>query len=296
MTTLDMDHDQTHFDRHTPPAARVASGAEVRFRIRNPYGAIVDAGEPYRMPNRGNPIVGPVHVEGASPGDALRAEILAVRPLADHGYVMLYPNKGGFKRDWDRVHLRRVALRADGVEIARGLTAPYRWMVGKIGVAPAGEAVASGAPGRHGGNLDNRHLGPGASLYLPVRVEGALFCLGDVHAAMGDGESGVSGVETDAEVDVRLSVVPAWPHAHPIATTAATIQAMGFGATLDEAAVDALYAARHILEVHGAAAPADAALWISAAADLEVCQIVNPVAGMRVSLPRPNLPGGPYFD
>jgi acetamidase/formamidase len=155
-----------------------------------------------------NPVSGPVFVKGAQPGDVLEIELLELRPR-DWGWTALIPGFGlladEFPDPWLRIS--RVDPERDRVVWSDGISLPYRPFPGTIGVAPAEPGQHSIVPpSRWGGNIDTKHLLPGTTLYLPVGVQGALFSLGDTHAAQGDGEVCGTAIETAMEVAVRLSV------------------------------------------------------------------------------------------
>jgi acetamidase/formamidase len=155
---------------------------------------------------RVNPVSGPIFVKGARPGDTLVVELLEFRPR-DWAWTAIIPGFGllaeEFPEPW---------LRISGVDSQRGavsfgdrVTLPLAPFSGNLGVAPAEPGAHSVIPPRRwGGNLDIKHLGAGATLLLPVGVEGALFSLGDTHAAQGDGEVCGTAVETAMDVLVRL--------------------------------------------------------------------------------------------
>jgi acetamidase/formamidase len=157
---------------------------------------------------RVNPITGPVFVRGARPGDVLAVEILELAPH-DWGWTAIIPGFGLLADEFTEPWLRISEVRAEHGVVRFGdqVTLPFAPFPGTIGVAPE-------EPGRHpvlpprrwGGNLDIKHLQPGTTLYLPVGVKGALFSLGDTHAAMGDAEVCGTAVETAMDVTVRLTV------------------------------------------------------------------------------------------
>ena len=116
---------------------------------------------------------------------------------------------GGFMGDLVKEAVTRVAKVTDNTVEFCGIKQPIRPMIGVIGVSPGAnqEGVPTATPYNHGGNLDTTDMTEGSILYLPVREDGAFFALGDCHAAMGDGEVCISGLEIDADVMVRLSVI-----------------------------------------------------------------------------------------
>ena len=155
-----------------------------------------------------NPITGPVYVRGAEPGDVLAVEILELRPR-DWGWTAIIPGFGlladEFTEPWLRIS--QVDGRRGRVSFADDISLPFAPFPGTIGVAPPEPGRHSVIPPRRwGGNMDIKHLQPGCTLYLPVGVQGALFSVGDTHAAMGDGEVCGTAVETAMEIAVRLTV------------------------------------------------------------------------------------------
>src|SRR5213080_3506409 len=150
-----------------------------------------------------NSATGPVAVKGAEPGDSLIAEILDVRPI-DVGFACLIP---GFGQLIEQIEspVTRLFRVADGwIEMNDRVRFPAKPMVGVVGLATDGETLTNGLAGRHGGNLDDHLHGKGARIFFPVRQEGGLFAVGDMHASMGDGEICFTGVEIAGEVDIRF--------------------------------------------------------------------------------------------
>ena len=156
---------------------------------------------------RGHPLTGPVFVEGASPGDTLQVDVLEVKPAAV-GWTAIVPGLGLLSEDFLSPHLHMWDL-SGGTHALLGdrIRIPLEPFCGVMGVAMA-------APGEHptlppsrvGGNIDVRQLVAGASLYLPVEVEGALFSVGDAHAAQGDGEVCVTAIEMSSVTTLRFTV------------------------------------------------------------------------------------------
>ncbi len=201
------------WDNGLEPALSVESGAEVVLHVRDASdeqispGSGVDAVAGLDF-SRVNPVSGPVEVRGAVAGDVLAVEILEFAPR-DWGWTALIPGFGlladEFPDPWLRIS--KVDSERRRVQFADGITLPYEPFPGTIGVAPA-------EPGEHaivppsdwGGNMDIKHLRAGSTLYLPVGVDGALFSVGDTHAAMGDAEVCGTAVETAMDITVRLTV------------------------------------------------------------------------------------------
>ncbi|NLY20498.1 MAG: acetamidase [Tissierellia bacterium] len=166
--------------------------------------------------NKANPTAGPVYVEGAEVGDVIVADILDIK-VGDKGFACSVPESGPLN-DVSEIRTKIIDIKDD--------TAYYndiKWkidpMVGVIGTAPAEGEIPCGLAGNHGGNMDSKLIRKGSRVYLPVRVEGGLFQLGDLHATMGDGEVSGTGIEICGEVLVRLSLIKNFELNWPVTET-----------------------------------------------------------------------------
>ena len=201
------------WDNSIAPVLEIESGETVELETADASGGQLSADStPADVAaldfDRVNPVTGPVFVRGAQPGDVLAIEILELRPHA-WGWTAIIPGFGlladEFTSPWLRIS--EVDAAAGRVRFADDITLPFAPFPGTIGLAPAEPGSHSIVPPRRwGGNMDIKHLQPGSTLYLPVGVEGALFSVGDTHAAMGDGEVCGTAVETAMDIAVRLTV------------------------------------------------------------------------------------------
>lgn len=200
------------WDNSFEPAIRVAPGEALTFEVTDASsGQFTQSTTSADVPKldfaRVNPVVGPVFVEGAQPGDALLVEILDLKE-SGWGWTAAIPGFGLLADDFPdpAYHLSRYS--ADGVEFEPGIRLPFRPFAGTMGLAPAEPGLHSIVPPRDvGGNMDIRDLTIGARLWLPVQVPGALFSVGDTHAAQGDGEVCGTAVETSMDVHLRFDLV-----------------------------------------------------------------------------------------
>jgi acetamidase/formamidase len=184
----------------------------------------VTAAFPNNNPNRGpggHILTGPVYVEGAEPGDALEVKILSIDLPIDYGYNGCsgqQPLSANCRQGASTLILKlnREAMTS---EVLPGIVLPLKPFFGSMGVAPAPELgrVSSNPPGKHAGNMDNRELVAGSTLWIPVFVPGALFEVGDGHAAQGDGEVDQTAIETSLrgrlQLTVRKGMALTWPRA-----------------------------------------------------------------------------------
>ncbi|EHM54952.1 hypothetical protein HMPREF9080_01063 [Cardiobacterium valvarum F0432] len=159
-------------------------------------------------------------------------------------------------------------------------------MIGVIGTAPAGEAVSCGTPDAHGGNMDTKIISEGTTLLLPVNVAGALLAMGDLHAAMGDGEVGVSGLEIKGVVEVEVHVIKGRPYPQPLAIMADACHTIASAPTLDQAAEMVTLMMSDLLCAHGGLDANRAIALQSIAGDVHICQMVDLNRTCRFTLPR----------
>jgi len=231
---------------------------------------------------------GPIAVRGALPGDELMVEIVSIDFLQDWGWNLILPGMGTLPDMFSQPHWMHVAIdRARGiVTMPWGLelkTAPF---FGIIGVAPPPGMgrVTSVIPGPFGGNIDNRHLGAGAVLHLPVFNPGALLSVGDGHAVQGDGEVCLTAIETALSATLRVTLANNTGITRPWAETPSHVITMAFDPDLDAAAASAVREMVKLIEARAGRSAAEAYTLCSIAADVHVTQLVNVHKGVHVML------------
>jgi amidase len=229
-----------------------------------------------------NPATGPVFVEGAEPGDVL--SVLVERIEVAHRGVMAVSGDFGVLRDrFEGISFAMIAIEG-GLALVAGASVPVRPMIGVIGVAPEGAPVPCGSPGSHGGNMDTRLIGEGATLYLPVFVPGALLAAGDLHAAMGDGEICGTGVEVAGSIQLRVDIRRDVELVNPVVETLEVVATIASAETLDEAADVATRDMADLLIQRLGLSAADATMLMSAAGQLQVSQVVDPLKTARYAM------------
>lgn len=281
--------DQRHhvWDRNLPPVVEVDSGSTVTLEVTNASGGQIGPGASVETIrsfdlDRVNPVTGPVYVRGAEPGDTLVVHVVSV-DVETWGWTANIPGFGLLADRFPKPHIRISRITDRYAELLPGIRVPVQPFVGTIGVAPA-EAGSHPIlpPGRHGGNMDIRQVSAGSRVWLPVGVRGALFSLGDTHAAQGDGEVCGTAVETDSTVTVRLELLRGRHLNSPIVEThpfsgrsGRTVATTGIGPDLFEAAREATW---HMIEVivrETGIDPLDAYLLASVAGDLKISEVVD---------------------
>lgn len=239
--------------------------------------------------NRINSATGPVAVRGAMPGDSLVAEILDVRPVS-WGVATLIPGFGQLIDDVRAPLTRRFELIDGEVHMNDRVRFPARPMVGVVGVATDGETLSNGFAGRHGGNLDDHLHGPGARILFPVRQRGGLFAVGDMHAAMGDGEICFTGVEIAGEVDIRFDVLKGRQATWPVTELADRWVPHATADTYEEALALCAEEACRLLVDEWDFTSEDAFVFLSVACDAGVAQACKPAPGGFGTIARFSIP------
>lgn len=231
----------------------------------------------------GNPVTGPLYIEGARPGDMLKVKIekIATGPV---GIVVVGPKSGCMREKFPIREIRRVTVKDGAARFNDKLSIPVRPMIGTIGTAPAEGEIPSIAPGDHGGNMDCTRIGEGASLYLPVFCEGGLLSMGDVHAVMGDGEVEDCGLEIEAEVTVTVDVVKSPGIAWPLLETEDAWIAIASRKTVDEAWQTADRQMFEFMTKQAAIGEYEAGMLLTLTGDLVFCQTVNPLMTVRMEM------------
>ncbi|KAI0737177.1 Formamidase [Daedaleopsis nitida] len=287
------------WDNSIPPAIRVSSGDTVTFDCLDASNGQITpsstvAGLASLVFTQLDQVNGPVHISGALPGDTLRVDVLSIE-TATWGWTALIPGFGLLADEFPAPALKLWTLDRDNgyawFDEQKGIKIPLRPFAGEMGVAPAKDGAHSTIPPyATGGNIDTRHLTAGSTLYLPVDVEGALFSIGDGHAAQGDGGT---AIETPIKVTVRLTVLKDKPYVKtphfitrsPHGTDEEFYATTGVDSDIREATRSAV---RHMIAFLGAEhglSPVDAYMLCSVAGDLRMHEVVdmpNYVIGMML--------------
>lgn len=297
-----------YYDASTPPVLRVQSGDTVEIQtlfggvdpaqleaaglppgqveqsLRDIYKQVIDKGP------GGHILAGPIYVEGAHPGDALEVQIQSIRLAIPYAYNRFVPGRGELPDDFPYARLRVIPLDEKRMvaHFAEGIDIPLRPFFGSLGVAPpeVSGRISSAPPWIHGGNMDNKELVAGATLFLPVHAPGALLLVGDGHAGQGNGEVDLSALETSLtgtfHLIVRKDLHLRWPRAE----TPTHYITMGFNEDLNEAAKMALREMIDFLVSEKHLSRDNAYMLSSVAADLSITQLVDGNKGVHASIPK----------
>ncbi len=288
--------DQTHarWSRAIPPILTVQSGAVIEAYLEEasdqqltPESTVEDLATLSFDPI--HPLTGPVYVEGAEPGDLLAVTLHQIE-IGGWGWLANVPGFGFLAEQFPEPYLRIFEFEPGDTSVgfAPGIRIPLRPFPGVMGVAPDTDSMLVTIPPRqNGGNMDDRDLVEGTTVYFPVLVEGALFSLGDPHIAQGDGEVGGTAIEGPLRVVYELEVIKgAGPIPSPQYETDEFYAVTGFAPTIDEAARNAVEAMIDYLVASKDLSRAEAYALASIAGDLKISEVVdvpNMLVAMRIS-------------
>ena len=292
--TLGVENTHNRWSSTIPPQLTVPSGAVVEvFTKEASDGQITESTTAEDLLNVDfdliHALTGPIYVEGASPGDLLAVTLHEIE-VQGWGWAGIFPGFGFLADEFTGPWIRGFPMEPGATEVRFNddITIPLAPFAGVMGVAPATDSMLVTIPPRtNGGNMDNRHMIAGTTVYFPVQVEGALFSIGDAHAAQGDGEVSGSAIETPVRVvfevevmeNTRGMVEPQYESDDYYAVT-------GFATTIDEAARKATrYMIDYLVAEHGLT-PEEAYVLCSIAGDMKISETVD-VPHMLVSMHMP---------
>jgi acetamidase/formamidase len=310
MAEFELVAEPTHsaWNRELEPRLEIESGDTVHFGCLDASGGQVKPGSTVGdflgiERDRIHALTGPVYVKGAAAGDVLEVEVLEVAHKG-WGWTSTIAGLGFLDERFTEPSLFHWALDGKASRSLAPAVLPLRPFCGVMGVAPGEPGVfKTRPPGAFGGNMDVRDLATGATLYLPVFNTGALFSCGDAHAAQGDGEVCINGIECPADVTLRFKVHKGKPLAGPLVDAPASAADASGMWTVIESSPDALVAAKaatsRMVDLLGAGwgfSELHAYLLCSVAMDLRLAQVVNrPMVTVAASVGKSLLPGRRLF-
>ena len=294
-----------YYSADAPPVLRVKSGdiVEVHTMITSDPDQLEHAGVPPAQVEQalrdifrevkdrgpgGHVLNGPIFIEGAEPGDVLEVRIVSIRLAIPYAYNGFWPGNGFLPEDFPYPKFKIIPLDEKRMvaNFAPGIEIPLHPFFGSMGVAPPAGRISSNPPWIHAGNLDNKDLVAGTTLYIPVHAPGALFEVGDGHAGQGDGEVDITAMETSLigtfQFVVRKDMHLLWPRAE----TPTHFITMGLHEDLVEATklavhemIDFLMSTRHLSRD-------EAYMLSSVAADLHITELVDGNKGVHMMIPK----------
>jgi len=296
-----------YYDANTPPVLRIKAGdtVEIQTLITSTPKRLEAAGVPPAQVEQslrdiveqvkdkgpgGHILTGPIYVEDAQPGDVLEVRILAIRLAIPYAYNGFGPGRGFLPEDYPYPKIKIIPLDEKRMvgRFAPGIEIPLHPFFGSMGVAPPETSgkISSNPPWIHAGNLDDKALVAGTTLFIPVHAAGALFEVGDGHAGQGNGEVDITAMETSLigtfQFVVRKDMHLRWPRAE----TPTHIITMGLHEDLNEATKLAVHEMIDFLMNEKHLSRDDAYMLSSVAADLSITELVDGNKGVHMAIPK----------
>jgi acetamidase/formamidase len=296
-----------YYDAKAAPVLQVKSGdtVEIQTLITSTPKRLEDAGLPADQVEQslrdittqvtekgpgGHILTGPIYIEDARPGDVLEVRIQKIRLAIPYAYNAFGPGRGYIPDDFPYSKMKIIPLDEKRMvaHFAPGIEIPLHPFFGSIGDAPPESAgrFSSNPPWIMGGNMDNKDLVAGTTLYLPVHAPGALFEVGDGHAAQGDGEVDITAIETSLigtfQFIVRKDMHLKWPRAE----TPTHYITMGFNDDLNASATLAVREMVDFLTTEKHLSRDDAYMLASVSADLHITELVDGNKGVHMMIPK----------
>jgi amidase len=282
MQRLSREKYTTVLDPTLPPAITVASGEELMVETWDAYMGVWGAHE---QPTVLGPATGPIAVNGAQPGDALKVEILAITPgpSAMHD---VRAGRGFLGEEFTTRQPTVMPIQEGQLLFPGGLKLPVNPSVGLIATTPNAIQDTASDSGPYGGDIDMKELTAGSTIWLPVFVPGGLLVLGDCHAVVGDGAVGGTGAECAAEITLRLSVEKHKGIARPRALTPQYFVTVAYGEDVGQAMRQAVRDMVHFLVHEQGMEPYAAYTLLSLAGDIRVSRTFRPISPVKMLLSR----------
>jgi amidase len=286
MQRLGRDHHVYFLDPAASPAITIDSGDELEVETWDAFEGIRDAAQFEAKADRG-PATGPIAVNGAEPGDALKIEILSIVPKADEGAAhMVMSNRGFLDQEFTEADCLRIAIEGDEAVLPCGVRLPLRPSMGFVATTPQYRQSTASDSGPYGGDIDMQELVAGSTLYLPVIVPGGLLAMGDCHAVVGDGAVAGTGAECASDTRIRVTLEKASRLAMPRALTPEHVVVLSYGQDLGLAMRDAVRQMVDFLVQERGMAPYDAYTLLSLAGDIRVSRTFRDISSVKMLLPR----------
>lgn len=274
------------------PAAEVSSGSKVIFEANDCFNNYLNKDNLDLSTvdwNQVNPATGPLKITEAKIGDVLKIEIEKIT-VNDYGVMLAEPELVFLDNVVEKPRVKLIKIEDDQAIFSEKIKIDLNPMIGVIGVAPAKEkgAVPCDTPDSHGGNMDAKIIKENSTLYLPVNVEGGMLALGDLHAAMADGEI-VSGIEVSGEVELRVTVIKERTITDPILENKDYLYTIASDKDLYQACRKAANNMFEFLQQRVDLEKTDLAMLMSLICDIEICQVVDPQLTARVKVEKNKL-------
>ena len=284
MKRLDREHRIYVLDPDNAPAITLDSGEELMVETWDAFEGIRDPAVLDARHLRG-PATGPIYVNGAEPGDALKVDFISI--TSKEGAVhMVMPGRGFLDEEFTDGYPTVIALEGEQAVLPSGIRLPLRPSMGLVATTPNYQQNTASDSGPYGGDIDLKELVAGSTLYLPVFVPGGMLALGDCHALVGDGAVAGTGAECSADTHLRVTVEKGMAITGPQAMTPDHFVVLSYGEELGPAMRQAVKTMVDFLVREKGVAPYDAYTLLSLAGDVRVSRTFRPISPVKMMLSR----------
>ena len=273
-------------DPENEPAITIDSGEELMVETW-------DAFEGSRDPNVLNvkemigPATGPIYVNGAETGDALRVDFISIKPkVAEGASHLVAPGRGFLSQDFPDGYSTPMTIENGSVVLPSGTRIPLNPSMGLVATTPTYRQLTASDSGPYGGDIDLKELVEGSSLYLPVFVPGGLLAMGDCHAVVGDGAVAGTGAECSSDAHIRVTVEKGMGIASPQALTPEFFVILYYGDDLGPAMRGAVRSMVDFLVREKGLEPYNAYTLLSVAGDVRISRTFRPISPVKMMLSR----------
>ena len=271
-------------DPEAAPAVTIASGEDLVVEAWDAFEGRRDPAAFDESAIKGG-ATGPIGVEGAMPGDALRIDFLAVKAVGESVHLV-GPGRGFLEEDFHDYRATVMPIQGGELIFPGGIRIPIRTSVGMVATTPTYVQGTNSDSGSYGGDIDMKELVEGSILYMPVFVRGGLLAMGDCHAVVGDGAVAGTGAETEAEIRIRVTVEKGLGLKAPRALTPDYFVTLSYGDELGPAMKQAVRDMVDFLVREKGMEPYDAYALLSLAGDVRVSRTFRPISPVKMMLSR----------
>ena len=282
MRRLTKDKFTTDLDPRQAPAITISSGEELLVETWDAYMGDWEAPDEARL--RG-PATGPIFVEGAERGDALRIEIIDIQ-VADSAMHTVRPGRGFLAEGFTKLYPTVMSIKDGSVHFSSGIRIPLRPSLGLIATSPGRMQQTASDSGPYGGDIDVKEMVAGSTIWLPVFVTGGLLVMGDMHAVVGDGAVGGTGAEVAAETHIKVSVEKGRRLRGPRILTPDYFITLSSGQRVSAAMKRAVREMVDFLTEEKGMDPYDAYSLLSLAGDIRISRTFRPISPCKMMLSR----------
>ena len=284
MKQLAREHRIYVLDPDNSPAITIESGEEIMVETWDAFEGVRDP-EVLQARSLKGPATGPIYVNGAEPGDALRVDFISI--IAKEGAAhMVLPDRGFLEEEYTEAYPTVMSFEDGYVVMPSGVRLPINPSMGVVATTPTYPQQTASDSGPYGGDIDMKELVAGSTIFLPVFVPGGMLAIGDCHAVVGDGAVAGTGAECSSDTHIRVTVEKGMAISSPRAITPDYFVVLSYGEELGPAMKQAVRDMVSFLVDERGMAPYDAYTLLSLAGDIRVSRTFRPISPVKMMLSR----------